>query len=270
MKTILAALLLLISTQVCAGPRLYIFNCGEIKLDSLEMFGLKESESSVRELFVPCYLVQHDKGLLLWDGGLPKNIADADGPIVSEDGISMNYERWITDQLSDMGIAVTDVTHAAYSHLHFDHAGAANAFAGSEVIMQQKEWDAAFGDSAAFVDSSLFDGLKSAKLTFVNGDHDVFGDGSVKLISAPGHTAGHQVLLLSLANSGKILLSGDLYHTQANRQLRRPPTFNVDAQQTLASMDKIEKLLAETNAVLWIEHDKALADTLKMAPQYYD
>ena len=75
---------------------------------------------------------------------------------------------------------------------------------------------------------------------------------------------------MSLENSGNILLSGDLYHTRANRALRRVPTFNTDAEQTLASMEKVEQLLKETNAVLWIEHDKALADTLKMAPQYYD
>lgn len=269
MKSIMAVVLLLISTQVLAGPRLYVFNCGVIHMDSLEMFGLRENESSVKEFFIPCYLVQHEKGLLLWDGGLPRSIADADGPVIDE-GITMMYERWIVDQLADMGVATADVTYAAYSHLHFDHAGAANAFAGSEVIMQKTEWEAAFGEKAAFVDTSLFDGLKDSKLNLIDGDHDVFGDGTVKLVYAPGHTPGHQVLLVTLENSGKILLSGDLYHTRANRALRRVPTFNVDASQTLASMEKVEKLLQLSNAMLWIEHDMALADTLKMAPQYYD
>ena len=269
MKKILTGVLLLISTQVFAGSRLYVFDCGLINLDSLEMFGLQEQESPVKQLFVPCYLVQHEDGLLLWDGGLPKAIADNDGPVPFEGGTSV-YARWITDQLADMGVAVQEVTHAAYSHLHFDHAGAANAFVGSEVLMQQKEWDAAFGESVAFVDTSLFDGLKGANITFIDGDYDVFGDGSVRLIYAPGHTAGHQVLLVSLENSGKLLLSGDLYHTRANRALRRVPSFNVDPEQTLASMDKVEKLLVDESAVLWIEHDKALADTLKKAPLYYD
>lgn len=70
MKIILVSLLLLISNQVIAGPRLYVFDCGLINVDSLEMFGLQEQESSVKQLFVPCYLVQHEDGLLLWDGGL--------------------------------------------------------------------------------------------------------------------------------------------------------------------------------------------------------
>jgi N-acyl homoserine lactone hydrolase len=269
MRKLLLVFLLLATAPAFAGPRLYIFDCGVINLDSLAMFGLEPQESSVKQMFVPCYLIEHEGGLLLWDGGLPKTIADADGA-VPIDGGTLLYEQWITDQLADMAIAPADVTHAAYSHLHFDHAGAANAFAGSTVLMQKTEWDAAFGHSEGFVDTTLFDGLKETEITFIDGDYDVFGDGSVRLVYAPGHTAGHQLLLLSLENSGKILLSGDLYHTNANRELRRVPVFNVDAGQTLASMDKIEKLLVETGAVLWIEHDKALADTLKKAPLYYD
>ena len=116
----------------------------------------------------------------------------------------------------------------------------------------------------------MFDGLKDADVKFLQDDHDVFGDGSVTLIYAPGHTTGHQVLLLEMENTGKLMLSGDLYHTRANRRLRRAPTFNVDAEQTFESMDKVEKILKETGATLWIEHDKALADGLKKAPLYYD
>jgi glyoxylase-like metal-dependent hydrolase (beta-lactamase superfamily II) len=269
MRKILACVLMFISTQVFAGPKLYVFDCGLIEVENLEAFGLDAEESSVRQLFIPCYLVQHEDGLLLWDGGLPKTVADAADPVLL-DSFLMSYDRWIVDQLADMGISPEDVTHAAYSHLHFDHAGAANAFTGSEVLMQQKEWDAAFSETAAYVDTSLFDGLKGANVKFIDGDYDVFGDGSVQLIYAPGHTAGHQLLLVSLENNGKILLSGDLFHTRANRGLRRVPLFNLDAEQTLVSMDKIEKLLVEENAVLWIEHDKALADTLKKAPLYYD
>lgn len=265
----LACVLIFISGQVLAGPKLYVFDCGLLNLDSLEMFNLTQSESSVRQMFVPCYLIEHENGRLLWDGGLPKSVADVEGP-VSFDGGSMVYKRWIVDQLADMDISPSDVTHVAYSHLHFDHAGAANFFVESNVIMQRKEWDAAFGGESEFVDTSLFDGLKGAKLSFIDGDYDVFGDGSVKLIYSPGHTPGHQVLLIALENTGQVLLSGDLYHTRANRSLRRAPTFNYDAEQTLKSMTKVEQLLAENGATLWIEHDKALADTLKMAPQFYD
>jgi N-acyl homoserine lactone hydrolase len=73
-----------------------------------------------------------------------------------------------------------------------------------------------------------------------------------------------------LDNTGPVVLSGDLYHTQANRKLRRVPGFNYNAEQTLESMDKMEKLLDETDATLWIEHDMALAKTLNKAPAFYD
>ena len=265
----IASLLLLFSIQAQAGPRLYVFDCGLINLDNLEMFGLTAEESSVRQMFVPCYLVEHPKGRLIFDGGLPKNVADSEGP-VDIDGGSLVYDRWIVDQLASMGLGPADIDYATYSHLHFDHAGAANSFVESEVLMQRREWDAAFGESASFIDTSLFDGLQQAKVTMIDGDHDVFGDGTVQLIFTPGHTPGHQLLMVNLDNTGQILISGDLYHTRANRDLRRAPTFNNNAQQTHESMDRVEKLLKETGATLWIEHDKALADSLEKAPQYYD
>ncbi|TDG13331.1 N-acyl homoserine lactonase family protein [Seongchinamella unica] len=268
MKYVLS-LLLLLSLPVQAGPKLYVFDCGLIKLESLELFNLKPADSPVREMVVPCFLVEHAKGRLLFDGGLPRHVADSAEPVAIEGG-SLVYDRWILDQLADMGLVAGDIDFAAYSHLHFDHAGAANSFVDSTVLMQQREWDAAFTQEQGFIDVSLVEGLKQADVRFVDGDHDVFGDGTVQLILAPGHTPGHQLLLLELESRGKILLSGDLYHTQASRKLRRVPTFNSDEQQTYASMDRIEALLKETGATLWIEHDKSLFDTLKKAPDYYD
>jgi len=270
----IAAMCLLLSMYVVAAPqpaalKLYVFDCGMVALDSLAMFNLKPGESDVRELFVPCYLIQHDKGLLFFDGGLPKAIADAGAPVTSP-GSSVKYDRWIMDQLAQMGIASADITYTAFSHLHFDHAGAANNLAAGTVLMQQAEWDVAFEPGREHVDPRLFDGLKQAKLQLLNGDHDVFGDGSVRLIYTPGHTPGHQSLWVDLQNTGPVVLSGDLYHTRANRELRRSPTFNYNVEDTLASMDRVEKLLQDTGAMLWIEHDKALADTLKKAPEYYD
>lgn len=265
----LACLLLLLALPVQAGPKLYVFDCGRINLDNLELFNLTAEESPVRQMFVPCYLVEHPKGRLLFDGGLPRNVADSDGPVAIEGG-SLAYDRWIVDQLADMGLAPADIDYVVFSHLHFDHAGAANAFVTSEVLMQRKEWDAAFGDGGGFIDTSLFDGLQDAEVTFIDGDHDVFGDGSVQLLFTPGHTPGHQLLSVRLNNTGQVLISGDLYHTRANRDLRRVPTFNNNAQQTHESMDRVEALLADTGATLWIEHDQALADSLKKAPQYYD
>ena len=268
-KSLAVALLLLYGQAAAAGPRLYIFDCGLINLDNLTIFNLEEHESPVRQMFVPCYLVEHPQGRLLFDAGLPPNIAEAEGPVAIEGG-SLVYERWIVDQLDDMGLALSDVDYAAFSHLHFDHAGAANAFAGSRVIMQRREWEAAFAAGGEFVDPALIADLKSADITFIDGDHDVFGDGSVRLIFTPGHTPGHQILMVTLENTGRLMISGDLYHTRANRKLRRAPVFNTDEGMTHDSMDRVEQLIRDNGATLWIEHDKALADSLKKAPAYYD
>ena len=260
---------LLSSMCAVAGPKLYVFDCGTAQMDSLEMFNLTPEESDVRELFIPCYIIRHGEDILFWDGGLPQSVVGTEPP-ESAEGPSMQYDRWIIDQLADMGLSPADITHVAYSHLHFDHAGAANELLDNTVIMQQTEWDKAFEEGHGFVDPSLFDGLKNIDLKLIDGDYDVFGDGSVRLIYTPGHTPGHQSLLVMLENTGPVVLSGDLYHTQANRKLRRVPTFNYNAEQTLQSMDKMDKLLAATGATLWIGHDKALADTLKKAPAFYD
>ena len=269
MMRCLALVLIALSMPAVAGPKLYVFDCGLLSLDSVEIFNLAEDETAVRELFVPCYLIEHDKGRMLWDGGLPLSYAEAEGP-VAIDGGSVSYQRSVVEQLADMNIAPEDIDVVAYSHLHWDHAGTANTFISSEILMQKTEWDAAMGEGGEFVDTSLFDKLVDAPVTFLDGDHDVFGDGSVRIIFTPGHTPGHQALLVSLDNTGPVMLSGDLYHFRANRRLRRPPNFNVDAAQTLKSMDRFEEVLRETGATLWIEHDKALADTLRKAPAFYD
>ncbi len=86
-------MLLLLPLQAFAGPQLFVFDCGSVKMNSLEMFGLEEGDSDFTELFVPCYLIRHDKGMLLGDGGLPRSVADADGPVII-DARSMVYEKW--------------------------------------------------------------------------------------------------------------------------------------------------------------------------------
>lgn len=273
MKVVFALLVgfasIAISFSAQAGPRLYVFDCGILYLDDISIFNLSASDTDVRELFVPCYVVKHQGKFLLFDGGVPKLYADKSG-LTPIDGGHVAYERWIVDQLEDVNLTPSDIDYAAYSHLHWDHAGSANYFINSTVLMQKTEWDGAFGKEAAFIETALFDQLKDANLQMLNGDHDVFGDNAVRLIYTPGHTAGHQALYVDLENTGPIVLSGDLYHFRENRSLKRPPTFNLDAKQTLKSMSELEALLTETGATLWIEHDKALADTLRKAPYFYD
>ncbi len=229
-----------------------------------------DDETPVRELFVPCYLIEHPVGRLIWDAGLPLAMAGA-GRIDQEGGVYMDYERSLIDQLADMNLAPADIDKVAFSHMHYDLVGAANAFTESTLLIQDTEYEAAFVNvNNPVFQPDLYADLKDSEMERLSGDHDVFGDGRVMIVSAPGHTPGHQVLLVKLANTGPLLLSGDLYHFQMSRKLRRAPVFNTDAEQTFRSMDKVEALIESEGATLWIEHEKALADTLNMAPAFYN
>jgi glyoxylase-like metal-dependent hydrolase (beta-lactamase superfamily II) len=108
------------------------------------------------------------------------------------------------------------------------------------------------------------------KIIRLAGDHDVFGDGTVKIISTPGHTPGHQSLLVQLPKTGWLLLSGDAVHFQDNWVHKRVPSMNFDRKQTLASLERIAALLDERKAQLWINHDKAQSATLRYAPAFYE
>ena len=268
MKKVLA-FILATSFSYCANAdlRLYVFDCGHLSFPDVSAFGLSNEETSVRELFVPCYLVEHDDGLMIWDAGLPLATV---GPRQAD--AASWYETSIIDQLAAMDISPDDIDYTSYSHFHYDHVGAANAFAGATLLIQQSEYDAAFEtpETNPVFRPALYSELADSRKILLEGDHDVFGDGSVMIISAPGHTPGHQVLKLELDNTGILVLSGDLYHFEASRRLRRVPVFNTDAEQTLESMDKVEALVEETGATFWVEHSLELAESLNLAPSYYD
>ena len=250
--------------------KLYVFDCGMLRFDSIESFSISDDETDIRDLIVPCYVVDHEKGRLLWDGGLPSKTADVDG--WQGEGMLSRLDRTFSEQLHEIGLDMSSFDYAAYSHMHFDHVGVANEVNGATLIIQKKEYDAAFADEVTVpgFDPTLYNNLKDAEQIFIEGDHDVFGDGLVRIISAPGHTPGHQILFIDLANSGPVVLSGDLYHFAISRQDRRVPEFNVDRDLTLASMGRVEALVEETGAKFWIEHELAFFEQLNKAPAYYD
>jgi len=156
--------------------------------------------------------------------------------------------------------------------MHYDHVGVANEVTGATLLIQKPEYEAAFAEKITieFFDPTLYSGLKDSKMKLLEGDHDVFGDGSVQIISAYGHTPGHQVIFIDLPNYGPLVLSRDLYHFRISRREKKVPQFNFDAEMTLKAMDKVEKFVKEKKADFWIEHDMAGFKDLKKAPEFYD
>lgn len=252
--------------------KLYVFDCGRLQFDSLELFGISNQETDVRELAVPCYVIEHEKGRLLWDGGLPSNVADSAG-WQGEGTMQMRLDRTLAEQLSEMDLGMDDFDYVAFSHMHFDHAGVANELEKATFLIQRLEYESAFADSATAVSFGfnpwLWTHLRDSQIVVLEGRHDVFGDGRVRILPAPGHTPGHQVLFVDLARTGPVVLSGDLYHFRLSREDRRVPTVNFDREQTLESMERIEAFVDEVGAELWIEHELARFDTLRKAPSYY-
>ncbi len=250
--------------------KLYVFDCGYAPIHDLDQISLSTEEVALPELFIPCYLIEHSGGRLLWDAGVPAIVADApEGMEVY--GFFTKLDRTLGDQLAELWIGRSDVDLVAFSHMHWDHVGQANQFTEATLLIQRAEHEAAFVDepTVPYFERELYAELEDNETVLLDGDHDVFGDGRVVIKSTPGHTPGHQCLYLDLEATGPIVLSGDLYHFPESRKLRRVPQFNFDREQTLASMDRLEAFLEEKDAELWIEHDFAFAQGLRKSPEFY-
>ncbi|HET9217977.1 MAG TPA: N-acyl homoserine lactonase family protein, partial [Terriglobia bacterium] len=218
----------------------------------------------------PCYLVVHPKGTLMWDVG---QIADANMPATGPGSQGpFRVSQKLLPQLQKLGYRPADITYLAMSHYHGDHSANANEFAGSTWIVQEPERAAMFAEPAPRMSTvAQYSKLKDAKTIVVkSADHDVFGDGTVVLKFAPGHTPGHQMLFLKFAKTGPILLAGDLYHYPEERTLDRVPTFDTDRDQTRETRRKTEEFLKAAGATMWIQHDMALHEKLKKAPDFIE
>jgi glyoxylase-like metal-dependent hydrolase (beta-lactamase superfamily II) len=214
----------------------------------------------------------HPKGTLIWDvGQVPDKDIPDDGTEVVQQRI-LKAKRKLAPQLAALGYMPKDITYLAMSHYHADHTANANLFAGSTWIVQHAEYEIMFSDAKVGIrDTQSYKDLRNAKrITLNNADHDVFGDGTVVIKTAPGHTPGHQMLFLKLAKFGPLLLMGDLYHLPEEKTLDRVPTFDFDAAMTRATRKRADELVKQTHATAWIQHDPPTYAALKKAPQYYD
>lgn len=254
-----------------AGVRdITIFDCGQITSPDRSLWSPGVDEGVFHEMAASCYLIRHDDGLMMWDTGISDAVADLpEGLSVAGGKMHQRVTNTLASQMAAIGVAPADIGHLAMSHSHPDHTGNANRFTAATVYMQQAEYDAAFGPDPGkyFFRPDTYEGLADSPFVLLDGSHDVFGDGSVVIHAAPGHTPGHQVLYVALPESGPILLSGDLWHFRSNYENSRVPGFNFDRALTLESMARIKALMAETGATLWIQHDKAQNASLPHAPQ---
>jgi glyoxylase-like metal-dependent hydrolase (beta-lactamase superfamily II) len=252
-------------------PRLYIFENGAIKGLDPKLFNFTREEITQPDFVNVSYLIVHPRGTLMFDSGaIPDSEFKADGSPVTA-GI-MSATKPLKPQMAASGYKPSDVTYFALSHYHSDHTANANEFAGATWIVQKAERDFMFQDKPqGIVQPTQYSALKTAKTKLLdNQDFDVFGDGTVVVKSAPGHTPGHQVVFVKLARTGPVLLAGDLYHYPEERTTGRVPTFEFNAEQTRATRQTMEAFMKQTGAKLWIEHDIATHAGLPKAPAFVD
>ena len=228
--------------QVHAPPRppeslrLYIFDCGVIHAANGDAYSLKKEEMASTEMSIPCILVAHPKGTLMWDNGLIPDRAFPPGGGPASSGV-ITQDRPFLPQLADVGYEPSDITYLSMSHYHGDHVANANSFAGATWLVRKVERDRMFSDvPIPRSDPANYNQLATSKTILIDKDEwDVFGDGTVIIKSTPGHTPGHSVLFLKLAKTGPVVLSGDLYHYPEERTLNRLPVNDFSKEQTAAS-----------------------------------
>lgn len=262
----------LIQAADAAGTvdRMYVLECGESKTPDVSANWSPGVDVGVaREFSDNCYLIVHGDRLFLWDAGISDSIAAKPEGVTAANGLlTLWVRKTLASQLEALGVSPASITDVAFSHFHSDHVGNANLFTTATLYIQELEYDAAFGpDPAKFgFNPALYGKLQSNPLVKLGGDFDVFADGSVVIISTPGHTPGHQSLLVRLPGRGPVVLSGDMVHFEENWVNRRIPARNFNKEQTVQSMEKVAALLARENAQLWINHDKAQSAAIPKAP----
>jgi len=271
MKRIVGFAAVLLSGWLSAGTaqagveKLYILNCGEGVAGDISRWSPGVNEGKSMDFVDNCYLIRHGRVWVLWDTGVSDAIAAMPNGLAPADPRMTHWKRpkALASQLQQIGVKPDDVRFLAVSHTHPDHIGNVEMFPKAMLLVQKTEYEWPGANNAPRF-------KPEHPVTKLEGDYDVFEDGSVIILSTPGHTPGHQSLLVKLRKTGAIVLTGDAVHFKDNWDNRRVPSANFDKDKTVTSMERIDAFLKKEKAQLWINHDKAQRDTLKLAPQYYE
>ena len=231
------------------AEKLFRLDCGRSIANDESVWTPGENVGTSIEFSSTCWLIKHGNEWLLWDAGVPESAHN-------------DPRGWST--LPKLIV------------YHLDNIGNVALFRDSAIMMQRAEYN--WINSPDGPNDNINQLMALARellgtpknLQLIDDDTDVYGDGSVTLVSTPGHTPGHQSLLVHLKNSGFIILSGDVVHSEENFDKDIVPSLNTNKAESIASMEKIRQMIAEYNAKLFINHDKKQTDTLKLLPAFYD
>lgn len=269
-----------------AGMKLYVLNSGTLKLGKgiLQNFGPMEPKI---EIPVGMFLIKHPKGNVLFDtGNNDKLITDRSywGDYAKSFDPMMTPEVSIEAQLAKADLKPDDIKYVVVSHMHLDHGGNVGKFPNSTVVLQDDEISFAFFPDAPYAGSfipgdvmALRSGLGATNpnampMLRLAGDMDLFGDGSVVVHRAVGHTKGSQMLIVRLPKTGTIILTGDAVYFRDNALKNIPPNLVLayDPAGIMHGYEWVRYMMANEGADFFTAHDPDAFKTMKHAPEFYE
>jgi len=243
-------------TAMPSTIKLQALCCGRLDFERRQFF--PDEAGGVRMTVpVPGYLLRHPKGTVVFDTGVACAAA-ADPAGVLGERLARIYtmagaaDENVVAQLARHRVAVDEVTHVVCSHLHFDHCGCNASFPHAQVLVQRAEMEAATAPGSRY-DRRLWDLALDYRL--IDGEHDLFDDGSVRLIPTPGHTPGHQSAIVRTARDRAFVLVADACYTAEHLERDIIPTVHWDARAMGESMDRLRRLRASGDTELMFGHD---------------
>ncbi len=193
-----------------------------------------------------CYVIKHDADVMVWDTGyLPGSAPNA-------------TNKPLVDLLKQINVDPDQVKYVGISHFHADHTGQLVPLKNATLLIGKNDWDGINANppmGGANVKGFSEWISEKRKVEPLTADKDVFGDGTVWVLRAPGHTPGHSMLLVRLKEKGPVVLVGDAAHFRENYDHERVPGFNFDRAQTIASIQRIKQIEKNIKATVIIQHD---------------
>jgi glyoxylase-like metal-dependent hydrolase (beta-lactamase superfamily II) len=255
-------------------PRLYAFRAPHGTVPKNDMVVGLEGEITIP---TGLYLIEHPEGRVLFDTGLSFDAFDDPysvyGPVVDYLQMQIEPSLRIDRQLTEIGLAIDDITHVVLSHAHLDHTGSLYKFPHAKFYVGPGEFDfvaTATGPLAQNIRHADLEPTRDFDWTEVPVEGlDLFGDGVIELIHAPGHTPGQLVLKVALGERSFILTS-DAVHLQIGLDTEVPDLFAWSDQESVKSAQKLKRIAGETGAEIWVHHDPDHYAAHVKLPEYYE
>ncbi len=257
-----------------AGIKLYIIDSGHVNIKDMSVFQ-PGSEPKSAEAPIRCYLIVHPKGLLIWDTGLADSIAKMNEGMDIYGGMATwRLPVKLKTQLEKIGVKPSDIDYLGLSHIHPDHIGNVSYFKDSTLIIHKKEYESIdynidYAKQYGFDTTPLMELSNFSSIEKIEGLYDLFNDRSVILVPTPGHSPGHMALYVDLADTGPVILGGDLYQNEDDHKNYVVPSMTEDKKALVESFVVIDELIEQTGAKLWHTHDQQQAKKLDHLPLFY-